>query len=188
MMGDQDSDLSPPPPTSSTTNSSGNSTAPPTIPQHLKFLVSNLKNLVPYSLTSDNYPIWRLQLQQQFTANGFAGHLLGTTAAPGDTSSVDHTNWQMIDSNLLSALFSTISQEILPYIITSKTTHEAWTVLERRLQPSSRSRVIQLKNELYHIRMKDQSIRQYLTKIKSLVDNISASGSKLTRRTSSCTS
>ncbi|KAI0523201.1 hypothetical protein KFK09_005595 [Dendrobium nobile] len=149
------------------------------IPQPLKFLVSNIKNLAPHPLTTDNYSIWRVQLLQQFTANGYAGHLTGAVPAPSDTASAAYAHWLLVDSNLLSALFSTVSQSILPYIITASSAHEAWTVLERRLQPISRSRVIQLKNELYRVQMKDQPMQQYLTHIKTIVDGISVSGSKI---------
>ncbi|XP_020673783.1 uncharacterized protein LOC110093288 [Dendrobium catenatum] len=142
-----------------------------TIPANLKFLVSNIKNLIPYPLTADNYPIWRTQILQQFLANDYAGHLTGQAAPPVDTSSAEYKLWHTADSNLLSALFSTLSHSILPYIITSTTTHEAWSILERRLQPTSRSRVIQLKNELYHVQLKDMTIQQYLTNIKTIVDN-----------------
>ncbi|KAI0513411.1 hypothetical protein KFK09_009431 [Dendrobium nobile] len=159
-------------------------TATSHIPQPLKFLVSNIKNLAPHPLTTDNYSIWRAQLLQQFTANGYAGHLTGDVQPPSDSTSEAHANWLLVDSNLLSALFSTVSQSILPYIITATTAHEAWTVLERRLQPISRSRVIQLKNELYRVQMKDQPMQQYLTRIKSIVDSISASGFKIDQKIS----
>ncbi|KAI0524045.1 hypothetical protein KFK09_003409 [Dendrobium nobile] len=154
-------------------------TASSHIPQPLKFLVSNIKNLAPHPLTAENYSIWRVQLLQQFTANGYVGHLTGIVKPPSDPTSVDHAQWLLVDSNLLSALFSTVSQPILPYIITSTTTHDAWTVLERRLQPTSRSRVMQLKNELYRVQMKDLPMQQYLIRIKSIMDNISAFGSQI---------
>ncbi|KAI0531447.1 hypothetical protein KFK09_001002 [Dendrobium nobile] len=177
-MGDQNSANSVPP-SSSTTTQTETPADSITIPQPLKFLVSNIKNLAPHPLTADNYPIWRMQILQQFAANGYSGHLTETIQAPDDSTSDAYIRWRTVDSNLLLALFSTISQSILPYIITSVTTNEAWTVLERRLQPTSRSRVMQLKNELYRITMKDQSLHQYLNRIKSIVDSISASGSKI---------
>ncbi|KAI0493310.1 hypothetical protein KFK09_027587 [Dendrobium nobile] len=174
-MGDQDSEEVLPPPSPS----DHNSIIATTIPPHLKLLVSNIKNLAPHSLTTENYPIWRVQLMQQFTANGYAGHLNGTAAPPSYPTSTAHAQWILVDSNLLSALFSTVSQQILPYIITATTVHEAWSILERRLQPTSRSRVMQLKNELYRVQMKDLPMQQYLTRIKTIVDNISASGSTI---------
>ncbi|XP_020684804.1 uncharacterized protein LOC110101300 [Dendrobium catenatum] len=175
-MGYQDSAEALPP--SSSSDQTDNCTTPSHIPQPLKFLVSNIKNLAPHPLTTENYPIWRIQLLQQFTANGYVGHLTGTITAPSDTTSAAHAQWLLVDSNLLSALFSTVLQSIQPYIITSTTRQEAWPVLERRLQPTSHSQEIQLKKELYCVQMKDLPMQQ-LTRIKSIVENISASGSKI---------
>ncbi|KAI0515821.1 hypothetical protein KFK09_008489 [Dendrobium nobile] len=113
------------------------------------------------------------------SANGYADHLTGNTHPPTDSSSFDHARWCLVDNSLISALFSTISPAILPYVITSSTAHEVWAVLERQLQSSSRSRIIQLKNELHHIQMKNQTMQQYLAHVKNIVDNIAASGTKI---------
>ncbi|KAI0503861.1 hypothetical protein KFK09_014804 [Dendrobium nobile] len=149
------------------------------VPNPLKFLISNLKNLVPTLLTNDNYSIWRLQMLQYFTANGFSGHLTGISTCPPASSENDHKLWKLIDRNLISALLSTISASVIPYVINLTTAHEIWLDLETRLQPTNRSRVIQLKNELHQIQMKERSMQQYLTQIKNLVDNIAVAGSTL---------
>ncbi|KAI0497055.1 hypothetical protein KFK09_023383 [Dendrobium nobile] len=127
-MADQDSTTNPPP---SLSVFSGNITTEIQIPAPLKFLISNLKNLVPHALTADNYAIWRIQILQQFTANGFADHLNGTDSCPVETSSSAAQRWYLIDNNLLSVLFSTISPSILPYVISSKTANEVWQILGR---------------------------------------------------------
>ncbi|XP_020701929.1 uncharacterized protein LOC110113620 [Dendrobium catenatum] len=152
-----------------------------TVPAPLKFLISNLKNLVLTQLTADNYTIWRLQLLQHITANGFSGHLTGSSVCPSNPIDLSFTGWNLIDKNLISALLSTISPSILPYVISFSTAHEAWTTLEKRLQSASHSRVIQLKNELHHVQKKDCSMQQYLAKIKTIVDTIAASGSNVDR-------
>ncbi|PKU82870.1 Retrovirus-related Pol polyprotein from transposon TNT 1-94 [Dendrobium catenatum] len=175
-MADQESTNTHPNPSPSL---SGQQSADLTIPPQLKFLISNIKNLIPHALTADNYAIWRIQVLQQFTANGYAGHLTGASPSPADVTSPEALRWQLEDNNLLSALFSTISSSILPYIITSTTAQEVWQVLERRLQPTCRSRVIQLKNELHHVQMKNLTMQQYLSQIKTIVDSIAASGSKV---------
>ncbi|KAI0494798.1 hypothetical protein KFK09_024941 [Dendrobium nobile] len=174
IMADQESTTSLPP---SSLHHSGNQPEDLVIPAPLKFLISNIKNLISNTLTSDNYAIWRIQVLQQFTANGYAGHLTGASPSPTDPTTPAFNRWQLVDNNLLSALFSTISPSILPYVITAKTAQEVWQVLERRLQPTCRSRIIQLKNELHHVQMKDLTMQQYLSHIKSIVDNIAASGS-----------
>ncbi|XP_020699694.1 uncharacterized protein LOC110111964 [Dendrobium catenatum] len=175
-MGDKESANSLPPSSSTLSNTSSTILS---IPAPLKFLVSNIKNLVPHPLTSDNYAIWWMQILQQFSANGYAGHLNGATTSPTDVASTDYTRWRLVYNNLLSALFSMISQSILPYIISSTTAQDAWSVLERRLQPTSRSSIIQLKNKLHHIQLRDSTMQQYLAQIKFIIDNIAFSGSKI---------
>ncbi|XP_020673013.2 uncharacterized protein LOC110092699 [Dendrobium catenatum] len=149
------------------------------IPPSFKFLISNLKNLVPTQLTTDTYAIWRLQLLQHFTTNGFAGHLTGETPCPTNPSNSYFHLWNLVDKNLISALLSTISPAILPYVTSSSSAQDIWAVLEKRLQPTSRSRVIQLKYELHQLQMKDRSMQQYIANIKLLVDNIASAVSKI---------
>ncbi|KAI0527400.1 hypothetical protein KFK09_003000 [Dendrobium nobile] len=148
----------------------------------LKFVVSNLKTLVPNQLSIDNYPIWRHQILKLLRANDFEQFL-----APPPTSgeSSDQTNalfiknWRITDQNLQAAICSTISPTVLPYIIHLDTTHQIWQVLESQFQATSRSKVIQLKNELHHVSMKNSSMIQYLTEIKKLVDQIASAGSMI---------
>ncbi|KAI0496462.1 hypothetical protein KFK09_022779 [Dendrobium nobile] len=148
------------------------------IPSSLKFLMSNLKHIVSTSLTNENYPIWRLQVFKLFSANGFEGYLTGTVIQPvaSESNAADLRLWKLVDQNLVSALLSTISAPVLPYILSLSTAHEIWLTLENRLQPTNRSRVIQLKNELHHVQMKELTMTQYLAQIKAIVDNIAASG------------
>ncbi|PKU76837.1 Retrovirus-related Pol polyprotein from transposon TNT 1-94 [Dendrobium catenatum] len=164
-------------PDSTTTMSTGSQEL--LIPPTLKFILSNIKNLIPYTLTVENYMLWRTQIYQHLSANGYADYLTGIAEAPPETLSADLAKWRLVDTNLMSALFSTISQTILPYVINATSAHEVWTVLEKRLQASSRSRILQLKNELHHIQMQTLTMQQYLAKIKQLVDSIAASGTKL---------
>ncbi|PKU81836.1 Retrovirus-related Pol polyprotein from transposon TNT 1-94 [Dendrobium catenatum] len=174
-MGDQDSTSSLPPVSTTIPTSTPELLIPPT----LKFILSNIKNLISYTLTAENYILWRTQISQHLTANGYAAHLTGTTEPPPDDQSTEYHRWRLIDSNLMSALFSTISPTILPYVITASTAHEVWAILERRLQASSRSRILQLKNELHNIQMQTLTMQQYLAKVKSIVDTIATSGTKI---------
>ncbi|PKU82500.1 hypothetical protein MA16_Dca005505 [Dendrobium catenatum] len=175
-MGDQDSASSLPP---SSTALAGNCPNEPVIPASLKFLVTNIKNLLPHPLTTENYPIWRTQILQQFTATGYLSYLTGDNPSPPADQPAAHAAWKLIDSTLISALFSTISPSILPYVITTTSAFEVWSILERRLQSTCRSRVLQLKNKLHNLQMKNSSMQQYLTQVKTRVDSIAASGSKV---------
>lgn len=140
-------------------NLSSSSLTELTIHTPLKFLISNLKNLVPTILTNENYAIWHLQLLQHFSANEFNDHLTGISVCPPETFDAGYNTWKLIDRNLLSAILSTISHSVLPYVLSLASAHEVWDTLERRLQPTSESRVIQLKNELHQIQMQNQTMQ-----------------------------
>ncbi|PKU87026.1 Retrovirus-related Pol polyprotein from transposon TNT 1-94 [Dendrobium catenatum] len=155
------------------------------IPSSLKFVVSNLKNIVNTPLSAENYSLWRSQITKILRANAFEQFLDPKIQQPSrflDTSEGSsipnpaYRQWVRTDQNLMAAICSTISASVLPYIVNLDSTADLWDTLERRFQSSNRSKVIQLKNELHNITMKNQSMTQYLTDIKSLVDQIAAAG------------
>ncbi|KAI0498346.1 hypothetical protein KFK09_021587 [Dendrobium nobile] len=151
----------------------------------LKFFVSNLRTLVPTHLTTDNYAIWRSQIIKLLRASGFNNFLAPPTSSQEQqshdiTQSFNNANeWSRTDQNLSAAICSMISPTVLPYVLHLESTAAIWTALETRFQSSNRSKVIQLKNELHNVTMKDQSMIQYLTTIKNLVDRIAAAGSSI---------
>ncbi|PKU73330.1 Retrovirus-related Pol polyprotein from transposon TNT 1-94 [Dendrobium catenatum] len=156
------------------------------IPPQLKFLITQIKILVSNPLTSENYPLWKSQVEKIFSANGFMGFLDGSIKCPLTASDIPHPDrespyqvWSLLDQNLASALLSVISVSILPYVLSLKHCAEIWATLSHRLQASTRSRIVQLKNELYHLSKGDQSMTQYLLTVKSKVDAIVAAGSSL---------
>ncbi|PKU85928.1 Retrovirus-related Pol polyprotein from transposon TNT 1-94 [Dendrobium catenatum] len=102
---------------------------------------------------------------------------------PTPNAETDNTNrgspsdvWLLLDQNLASALLSIISTSILPYVLSLKHYADIWATLAHQLQAPTRSHVVQLKNELYHLSKGDQSMTQYLLNIKSKVDAIAAAG------------
>ncbi|PKU72184.1 Retrovirus-related Pol polyprotein from transposon TNT 1-94 [Dendrobium catenatum] len=91
----------------------------------------------------------------------------------------NYQTWILIDQNLFAALYLVISPTLLPYIINLETCADIWKTIERRLQSSNRSRLLQLKNELHQVTMKDQTMMQYLSDIKGKCDAIASSGTPL---------
>lgn len=75
--------------TSSQAIDSLNPIHPINIPPQLKFVLSNIKNLVSTSLIFDNYPLWRSQVEKIFIANGFKGFLDGSYKSPPKTNTSD---------------------------------------------------------------------------------------------------
>ncbi|XP_020675498.1 uncharacterized protein LOC110094576 [Dendrobium catenatum] len=152
----------------------------------LKFVVSNLRTLVPTQLNTDNYAIWKNQIVKLLRANGFE-HFPEpscTSSATQDPSQAATNGsstalWLLTDRNLSAAICSTISPTILPYVLNLDSTTDIWKALETRFQSSNRSKVLQLKIELNSISMKNHTMIQYLTTIKTLVDQIADAGSTI---------
>ncbi|KAI0510738.1 hypothetical protein KFK09_011347 [Dendrobium nobile] len=152
----------------------------------LKFILSNLKSLVPHHLSPNNYPVWRNQIFKLFKANGFSQFLdppsdSVSSSADQDLPDFDPKSpkWIITDQNLAAALCSTISASVIPFVMHLESAHEIWKALQTRFQSSNRSKVIQLKNELHNISMRNLSMQEYLTDIKKIVDQITSTGSTL---------
>ncbi|KAL0908526.1 hypothetical protein M5K25_023022 [Dendrobium thyrsiflorum] len=152
--------------------------------------------MVNTPLTTENHLLWRSQILKVFAANGFEGFLTGSIPSPPrflfSVSGLPSPNpafaqWTLIDQNLTAALYSIISPSLLPYILNLTTCAEVWQTLDKRLQSSNRSRLLQLKSELHHIAMKDQTMTQYLSTIKAKVDAITAAGSQIDPKILFCT-
>ncbi|KAI0527296.1 hypothetical protein KFK09_002895 [Dendrobium nobile] len=147
----------------------------------LKFIITNLKTLVPHHLTSDNYQIWRTQIVKLFKANDFDKFLESSSHPDQENqdSNYNADSWNFTDQNLAAAICSTISAPVLPYVMHLESTSKIWQALQVRFQSTNRSKVMQLKNELNNIAMKNLSMQNYLSEIKKIVDNIAAAGSTI---------
>ncbi|KAI0530962.1 hypothetical protein KFK09_000511 [Dendrobium nobile] len=159
-----------------------------TNPPQLKFFMSNVKTMVIVQLTSENHFLWKSQLLKLFTANNFECHLTGSSAQLAKQILNDngasvlnplYTTWMLIDQHLASAIYSTVSPSLLPYVLNLNSTHEIWVTLERLIHSSNRSRLLQLKGELHQLQLGDKTIFQYLSDIKNKVDAIVAAGSSI---------
>ncbi|KAI0522886.1 hypothetical protein KFK09_005275 [Dendrobium nobile] len=159
-----------------------------TIPANLKFVVSNLRNLVTSPLAPDNFLIWKSQILKTLRANGFLQFLDPNDPPPPQflqnsdgSSSINpsYTQWVLMDQNLSASICATISSSILPYVISLESTAQIWIALETRFQATNRSKIIQLKNALHNVALKNNSMTVYLSEIKAIVDQIAAAGSSV---------
>ncbi|PKU64269.1 Retrovirus-related Pol polyprotein from transposon TNT 1-94 [Dendrobium catenatum] len=156
-----------------------------TISANLKFVVSNLRNIVSSPLTPDNFIIWKSQILKTLRANGFLKYL----ALPPDqflhsqdgdsVANLAYSQWMQTYQNLSASICSTIYASILPYVISLDSTAEVWSALETRFQATNRSKVIQLRNALHNVSLKTNSMMVYLSEIKAIVDQISAAGASV---------
>lgn len=162
------------------------STSTVTLPSSLAFLVSNFHALVNLKLDSGNYLLWRTQVMNALRANGYIEYLDSTKPSPEPTI-VDSSNprvrlpnpefvlWTLIDNQLLSCVTSSLSSTTLSHVLGLTHVCQVWDALEHRLNSLSKSRIHELKNKLYTVKLKG-SMDEYIDEIRGYEQQLQAVG------------
>lgn len=80
--------------------------------------------------------------------------------------------WIRQDQLILSAIISTQSPSLIPFIATLKTSRAAWLTLATNYGKPFRGRIIALKNHLHNPLKGSTSVTDFLQEIKSVVDEL----------------
>ncbi|XP_057969845.1 uncharacterized protein LOC131159088 [Malania oleifera] len=112
----------------------------------------NVGSQLPLKLTLSNFPSWRAKLTSMLIGYDFQGYL--------------------DDKSILLAILAFVSKLVLSLIAASTTAHDAWSKLQQLYANSSRTSVMQLKEELTLIQQNSRSVSEYLQAIKVLVDEL----------------
>ncbi|KAK3028727.1 hypothetical protein RJ639_038618 [Escallonia herrerae] len=138
-------------------------------------------------LTSKNYLAWKTQFLPILNYQNLHGHIDGSSFPPPKTivsltaknlliRNPEYKAWFKKDQLLLSWIFSSLTEEIFPYIIVLSTSQEVWTALSHSFGSVSQNRQLQLYIELQELKKNELSISEYLHKVKSLSDELCAAG------------
>ncbi|XP_043687666.1 uncharacterized protein LOC122638880 [Telopea speciosissima] len=87
--------------------------------------------------------------------------------------------WFWQDQLILSWLISSLSEETLPLVISSRTSADAWQSLVCVFTPSSRSRIMDLKDCLFRLARGTSSISKFLLEACSLADALAVANSPI---------
>lgn len=137
---------------------------------HSSLLTINAAPHLPHKLKSNNYPLWRAQLLSFLTGCGLEGFVDGShPCIPGDRQ----------DQLILSWIFTSVSKGVLPIIVSSSTSKAAWDSLARVFAPSSRSRILHLKERLSNLNRGNDSITTYMQSVKAIADDLAIIGQPL---------
>lgn len=132
---------------------------------------------ISVKLTAGNFPSWRAQLQAILIGHDLLRFVDGTHPCPpldsSGSASSERTLWIRQDQLLLSAIFGSVSEPILPLIAFSETSQEALKKLTNLYANKSRSRVMFLKDQLSTIRRQSRSVSEYLQELKGIADELS---------------
>lgn len=172
---------------SSSTVSTDSTSVRLNLPPSLVFLVANIHSLVPIKLDSNNYVIWRTQIEHALKANGFFGYVDGSIVQPASdvvrttevtVSAPDLVLWKIIDGQLVSCLIATISATTLPLVLGIDHAVQVWQILEHRFNSVSKTHIHDLKQQLFNV-TKTTTLDAYFDTIKELSYKLAAAGAPL---------
>lgn len=84
------------------------------------------------------------------------------------------------DSLISSWLLPSVSANILPQLVGCKSAHEIWLTIEHVFNTQSAAKIMYYKRQLRGCRKENLSMRDYLTKIKTLCDQLASVDHKIT--------
>lgn len=166
---------------------------PPAVPPPL--LAPLFQPLAPIAirLDRDNYVYWRSQVLPAVRARDLDGFLLGTRVCPPQFVDLDelppntppqvnpsYTLWLRTDQALLSWLLNSISEAMLGHVLRCHFSAELRLLLDTLFATQSRARILQLRFQLQSLKKGSLTINDYVLKMKSLADGLTAAGQVFT--------
>jgi hypothetical protein len=149
--------------------------------------------LMPVSekLVRDNHTVWKAQVVAALRGAQLYGFLDGTSIKPAeqikanvgsveeDVLNPSFVVWKVLEQQVLSYLLSSVSRDILVQIAALSTVAAVWKHLETSFASQSRARVINTRMALATTQKGSSSTAEYVTKMKTLTDEMTTAGKKL---------
>ncbi|KAF5451225.1 hypothetical protein F2P56_026345 [Juglans regia] len=136
----------------------------------------NITAQINEKLTPSTFPQWCAQFEALLIGYDLLDYAEGTLRCPTSAGTaadeLRKIHWIRQDKLILSALLASTAPSITLLIATAKTSHEAWKKLNNLYASRSRTRAMQLKEELTLIQRGNRSITEYLHAVKALADEI----------------
>ena len=160
------------------------------LPTPTRLLV--VHHMVTIKLTRDNYLLWKAQIVPYLRGQHLFGFLDNSRPAPSPTINIttdeisniqpnpEFQLWIIQDQMILSALISSLSENILAYVVQCTTSREVWLTLEQMFTAHSQARVMNIHYQLSTLKKEDSSIADYFHKFTGLIATLAAINKPLT--------
>ncbi|KAF5482133.1 hypothetical protein F2P56_002724 [Juglans regia] len=149
----------------------------PPSPTYIPLIALNITAQINEKLTPSTFPQWYAQFEALLIGYNLFDYVIGDNPCPPTTDpsipNLQKTHWVRQDKLIFSAILASTTTAITPFISAAKTSKDAWTTLYTLYVSKSRTRAMQLKEELTIIKKVNQSFQEYLHTVKALVDEIS---------------
>ena len=145
-------------------------------------------HLITIKLSADNYIFWRAQVLPLLGSHYLLGYVDGSLPCPpalvdsvhGPVYNPAHRVWTGQDQANLSSIQGSLSPAVAGLVVFAKTSHEAWTILERTFEAQSQARVSALRRQLGECQKLDSTATEFYNKVKGLADTLASIGQPLT--------
>ncbi|MCI09024.1 retrovirus-related pol polyprotein from transposon TNT 1-94, partial [Trifolium medium] len=136
-------------------------------------------------LNEKNFHMWRQQVEPFINAHNLDDFLVSPAIPPRFLTADDHATatlnpefrkWRQKDQMLMSWIQTTISSEILARVVGCNHTFELWNKILSYFQKQMRAKARQLRVELRSTKLEDRTVKEYLLRIRLLIDNLTAIG------------
>ncbi|WVZ51721.1 hypothetical protein U9M48_002836, partial [Paspalum notatum var. saurae] len=143
---------------------------------------------VTEKLTRTNFNLWKAQVMPAIRGAQLEGLLDGSDPAPPKTINVEvdgkivkkpneeYSRWIVKDQQVLSYLLASISKEILTQVADKTTAAEIWKGIQEMLVSQTRARTVNTRIALATTTKGNMTMSEYFSKMKSLADDMAASG------------
>ena len=81
---------------------------------------------------SDNYLMWKRQMELALSAKRKLGYVTGSVTKPPATDATKLESWLACNSLVISSISQNVSDRIKQVIIYTETAHEIWELLKKR--------------------------------------------------------
>jgi hypothetical protein len=137
----------------------------------------NTATTINAKLTPSTFPQWRAQFEALLIGYDIIDFVTGSKVCPViDTTNsafiAANSHWVRQDKLILHAILASTSTNITPLLTSYKTSHEAWTALTRLYAGKSRTRTMQLKEDLTLSTRGNRTVTEFLQAIKMLADEL----------------
>ncbi|KAF5479314.1 hypothetical protein F2P56_000147 [Juglans regia] len=147
-------------------------------PSDNPIITINSATTINEKLTASTFPQWRAQFEALFIGydlmNFVTGDLpcLAIDAENSAASKAANYRWIRQDKLILHALLASTSTTITPLLASCKTSHEAWNKLTCLYAGKSRTRAMQLKEDLTLNNRGNRTVTEFLQAIKLIADEL----------------
>lgn len=143
----------------------------------------NVAAQTPIKLMPTNYCAWRMQFQIVLIGYNLIGYVDGSLPYPpthlsasngfeGSTINPTHLAWIRQDQLILNAIVDSLSPDLVSFIITAKSSRQAWELLLNTYAKPSRGRIMQLRSTLDQMTKGTHTVTEFMQSVKACSDEL----------------